>query len=289
MAKQQLLLPGEVVKKSNAIARAQWQPQSVWEPRIVALVASKVRTDDEDFYTYRIPVSELTGVSDENLRGNQYQEIAQSIAYLGKATIRIQGNKPRNFRQYNIFSMCGYENGYLIARFDPDLKPHFLGLQEKFTEYNLMQFLLLPSTYSQRIFEYLKSWDDKPELEVSLSELHEILNTPESYRKNFTELRRWVLEKAHKDIISKTNLHYEWEPIKKGRSVEKIRFIFSKKRALPVLKSKETEAQEKQSKKNRDLFLAAVACYKERGSNCEGGRQKKSVCEMCRRLHAPRD
>lgn len=284
MAKQQLLLPGEVVKKSNAIARAQWQPQSVWEPRIVALVASKVRTDDEDFFTYKIPVSELTGVSDENLRGNQYREIAQSIAHLGKATIRIQGNNPRNFRQYNIFSMCGYENGYLIARFDPDLKPHFLGLQEKFTEYNLMQFLLLPSTYSQRIFEYLKSWDDKPELEISLLEFHKMLNTPESYRKNFKELRRWVLEKSHKDISKHTNLYYEWEPIKKGRSVEKIRFIFTKKRALPVSKSKETVAQEKKSKKSDKAFLASIACRKERGPACEGGRQKENICEICRRF-----
>ena len=284
MAKQQLLLPGEVVKKSNAIARAQWQPQSVWEPRIVALVASKVRTDDEDFFTYKISVSELTGVSDENLSGYQYQEIAQSIAHLCKATIRIQGNKPRNFRQYNIFSMCGYEDGYLIAGFHPDLKPHFLGLQEKFTEYNLMQFLLLPSTYSQRIFEYLKSWDDKQELEVSLSELHEMLNTPESYRKNFTELRRWVLEKAHKDILKHTNLYYEWEPIKKGRAVVSIRFIFTKKRALPVSKSKETEVQEKKSKQNNKAFLTALACRKERGPACDGGHQKESVCELCRQI-----
>ena len=157
MAMQQLSLPGELVKKSNAITRAQWQPESIWEPRIVALVASKVRTDDEDFFTYKIPVTELTGVSEQNLRGNQYREIAKSIEHLGKAIIRIQGNKPRNFRQYNIFSMCGYEDGYLIARFDPDLKPHFLGLKEKFTEYSLMQLLLLPSTYSQRLFEILKS------------------------------------------------------------------------------------------------------------------------------------
>ena len=88
-----------------------------------------------------------------------------------------------------------------------------------------------------------------------------------------------------RQILNHTNLYYEWEPIKKGRSVEKIRFIFTKKRALPVSKSKETKAQEKQSKKNREMFLAAMACYKERGPNCDGGRQKKSVCELCRRLN----
>lgn len=284
MAMQQLSLPGELVKKSNAITRAQWQPESIWEPRIVALVASKVRTDDEDFFTYKIPVTELTGVSEQNLRGNQYREIAKSIEHLGKAIIRIQGNKPRNFRQYNIFSMCGYEDGYLIARFDPDLKPHFLGLQEKFTEYSLMQFLLLPSTYSQRLFEILKSWDDKPEVEISVFDLHEMLNTPESMRKDFRQFRTRVLEKAHKDITSKTDLYFEWEAIKKGRSFIKVRFIFARKRALPVAEKKEKNELQKQSRKNTAIFKAAVACFKEHGPGCTGGHQKTEICEACKRL-----
>ena len=79
-----------------------------------------------------------------------------------------------------------------------------------------MEFLLLPSIYSQRIYEFLKSWDDKPETIISVLDLHEMLNTPNSFRANFTEFRRWVLEKAHKDISKYTKLIYEWEPIKKG-------------------------------------------------------------------------
>ena len=103
MAGRQLPLPGTIVKKSNAIARAQWQPQSIWEPRIVALVASKVRESDEDFQTYRIPVTELTGMSDENLRGNQYRDIERSIAHLGKATIRIEGKNLETFANMAFF------------------------------------------------------------------------------------------------------------------------------------------------------------------------------------------
>ena len=128
MAMKQVPLPGNIVKKSNAIARAKWQPESIWEPRIVALVASKVQENDEDFQTYRIPVAELTGLSDEKLQGKQYHDIKRSILHLRKAEIYIEGNKPRNFRSYGIFSMTGYEDGYMLARFDPDMKPHFLNL-----------------------------------------------------------------------------------------------------------------------------------------------------------------
>lgn len=285
MAKKQLALQGEVVKKSNAIARARWFSESIWEPRIVALVASKVRIDDEDFQTYRIPVMELTGASDENLRGNQYQEIRKSIEHLGKSIIRIEGDKPRNFRQYNVFAMCGYEDGYLIAGFHPDLKPHFLQLKNNFIKYNLVNFLMLPSTYSQKLFEILKSWDDKPEIEISISELHEMLDVPESFKANFKDFRRRVLEKAHKDITKHTELEYEWEPIKQGRSVISIRFTFTKNRSLPVAEKKRNDAKVKQSRATGEAFTTAIACYQERGNECRGGHQKKAVCSLCRHIY----
>lgn len=284
MGKQQLILPGELVKKSNAIARARWQPGSVWESRIVALVASKVRADDEDFLTYRIPVAELTGVPDENLRGNQYQEIVKSIEHLGKATIRIEGNKQRNFRQYNIFSMCGYENGCLIACFHPDLKPHFIGLKEKFTEYSLMQFLILPSCYSQRIFEILKSWANRQEVTITTTELHEMLNTPMSFRADFRQFRTRVLEKAHKDITEYTSLKYEWEPIKSGRSVKSIRFIFSQKRKEISTSEQQKAKEEKQRRLKTQRVLRSLECAKMKSGECLTKDNRPIICKVCQQM-----
>lgn len=282
MAMQQLPLPGEIVKKSNAIARARWQPESIWEPRIVALVASKVRESDEDFQMYKIPVAELLGVSDENLSGKQYQDISRSIAHLGKATIRIEGTKPRNFRQYNIFAMCGYEDGYLIAGFHPDLKPHFLNLKAQFTAYNLFEYLTLPSAYSQRIFEFLKSWANAPEVVVSVAELHEMLNTPESFRKDFRQFRTRVLEKAHKDILAYTSLRFEWEPVKIGRSVEKIRFIFNGGKKALAQKEQEKAKEEKRWRLSNQRFLRAVECAKVKGGDCRTMDNMRIVCKLCR-------
>lgn len=285
MAMQQLPLPGEIVKKSNAIARARWQPESIWEPRIVALVASKVRENDEDFLTYRIPVAELTGVSDENLAGKQYRDIAKSIEHLGKATVRIEGDKPRNFRQYNIFAMCGYEDGYLVAGFHPDLKPHFLNLKAQFTAYNLFEYLTLPSAYSQRIFEILKSWSNCPEIVIPLAELHETLNTPESFRKDFRQFRIYVLEKAHKDILAHTSLRFEWEPVKQGRGVIAVKFFFaSGRKAIAEAEQKKAKQQKTSSAANR-AFRLAFDCAKAKEGICATLDNKKSVCKMCVSMH----
>jgi plasmid replication initiation protein len=291
MAEKQLTLQtGEVVKKSNALARCRWQTESTWEPKIVALVASKVHIADEDFHTYRIPVAELTGHSDENLSGAQYQEIAKSIERLSKSTVRIQGTKPRNFLIYPIFAKCGYENGDLIAGFHPDLKPHYLNLQGKFVQIGLVDFLMLTSAYSQRIFEILKSWDDKPEIKIALAELHDILGTPESLRQNFAHFRRRVLEQAHKDINGKTRFSFDWEPVTggKSRAVTAIRFIFSGKRRAEARALASKKTQDKQSAANNKVFFTANECFEKKGGVCRKPVNKPKVCAFCREYILPR-
>jgi plasmid replication initiation protein len=283
MADKQLALPSEVVKKSNALMRCRWSVESIWEPRLVALLASKVQKDDKDFQVYEIPVSDIF----QNYKGGgkDYKELEKIADSLMSRVITIYDDD--GWTKYNVFSPCRFHRskGVLEIKFHPDLLPHYLQLQKKFAQYNLMEFLLLPSTYSQRLFEIIKSWDDKQEIEISILDLHEMLNVPQSLRKDFRNFRIRVLEKAHKDISECTSLRYEWEPIKKGRAVVAVRFIFAKKRALPVKKKKQDDAKVKQSRTTGEAFTTAIACYQERGNECQGGHQKAAVCSLCRHLY----
>lgn len=284
METKQLSLPGTLVKKDNRLIRSKVHVASLDASRIIANLISCINVTDTEFKDiYKVAIKDF--FPDKSGRGYfRAKSICKELIF-SYAEIENLGEEQLSLIPF--FRQIDYKSGIVYAEFNINMKPLLLELQKCFTEYNLIEYLKLPSIYSQHIFEILKSWNDRQEVTISISDLHRILNIPESFRR-YPDFRRFVLEKAHKDIINNTTLYYEWEPVKKGRSVEAIRFIFSKKRALPVLKSKEIDAQEKQSKKNRELFLAAVACHKERGPNCEGGRQKKSVCEMCRRLNAPR-
>jgi hypothetical protein len=283
MAVQQLPLPGEIVKKSNALARARWSVESVWEPRLVALLASKVRANDTDFQIYEIPVSEV--MPDREIGGKDYQEIAAVVDKVMSRVLTIYDDE--GWTKYNVFTRCRYKKkkGILELGFHPDLRPHYLNLQKKFVELSLMEYLLLPSVYSQRIFEILKSWDDKPEVTLSVAELHEMLNTPESFRKDFRQFRVYVLEKSHKDILAHTKLRFEWEPVKKGRGVVAVRFIFGHGRKAIAEAEKEKAKQEKTRKENNKLAQAAIACLTGKGGACsesDGGKHR--VCAVCQRL-----
>jgi len=274
MAERQLTLPGEIVKKSNALARAKWSPKSVWEPRMVALVASMVRQDDEDFQEYRFPAAKLC--EEESLSGKRYRDIKTAVENVMKAYVMLEEGK--NYMAYSIFSKCGYENGHMVAAFHPDLKPHFLGLQKQFTKYSLMEFLVLPSTYSQRIYEVLKSWNDKPEVTIALADLHEMVGAPPSMRKKYPDFRRKVLEKAHKDINKHTALSYEWHPIKQGRKIGAIRFVFSIPRKAETKKTNEVKAEKDRSAKDNRLFIKAGRCFK--AGNCQP--EDSNLCRFCK-------
>lgn len=226
-----LMLPGKTVKKSNALARARWSATSILEPRLVALLASQIKKYDVDFYTYEIKIVDLINIVNiENNKhsGQDYKDIEKAVEKLMGRIITIETDT--GWKKYTLFSNCELdkENNVLRIGFHPDLKEHYLQLKQ-YIQYNLLEFMLLPSIYSQRLFEYLKSWDDKSQKIVKISDLHEMLDTPKTFRENFKNFRIRVLEKSHKDINEKTSLFFEWEPIKNGRAVSAIKFKFTKK------------------------------------------------------------
>lgn len=279
MAMKQLMLPGEIVKKSNALARARWSAESVWEPRLVALLASKVRQDDTDFQVYEIPVGEIMRGS---TGGKDYREVESVVDRVMSRVLTIRDDK--GWTKYNVFSRCRYraKDAVLELGFHPDLRPHYLNLQKHFAQYNLLEYLTLPSIYSQRMFEFLKSWDDKPEISIPIDELYDMLDAPASFRKDFRNFRLRVLEKAYKDIHNKTSFEYEWEPIKRGKSVASIRFIFSSGKKNIAIKEKKSVREQKQSHENNKYFLEAVTCFKAGKCDYQPKSKKCIICKTSR-------
>jgi len=282
MNKKVLNHSGEIVKMSNALARGRWLPKSIYEPRLIAQVAARIHKDDQEFKTYEIPV---TAILQGKVDGRTYKILADAADNLMGKVITVDTDNKRGWIKYTIFSYCEYDakNGCIRARFDPDLKPHYLNLKSNFAKYNLNEYMNLPSSYSQRIFEILKSWDDKPEVIIPLAELYEMLKTPSSQKKTFGEFRRRVLEKAYKDIHKHTSLRFEWESIKTGRKVTAIRFVFSKPRKNEILESKQgiqEQKEQKKSSKQHQAALAAINCYKQ--GNCIPNKSLR--CTICKRL-----
>jgi len=262
-----------IVKKSNAIIRGHWSVSNIWEPRLVALLASKIRVEDEDFKLYNIRISEVLG---SKYGGKDMILLSKCVKNVMKHVIEIH-ETPAKTAYYNIFCKCllDKDTRLLTLQFHPDLKPHYLQLHEKFTEYALEEFMQLTSSYSQRLYEILKSWDDKAKVDIKLGDLCNMLDAPQSYRDDFRQFRLRVLTQAHKDITEKTRLWFAWTPIKgpgKGSKVVAIRFFFTKKAML----AESTVKEETKKKQERVETETNIAKYKE-SSACFLNHQRADI------------
>lgn len=287
MAENILTDDKSIIKKSNILARASWSPDSIWESRIVAIVAAQVHKNDKDFYNYKVSVQDLLAAAGKARTGKIYENLDKLTDKAMTRLVKLKEKK--KWVKYTLFSRCEYTEGAgdLLVQFHPDLKPHYLDLKKHFTTYSLTEFLSLPSTYSQRIYEILRSWDDCVTTEISTADLHEMLCTPDSMRKNFYEFKRRALEKAHKDITEKTRLKYEWEPIKKGRKVVAVRFYMGKKTIANTAAKKNRADNQKQSAQNNALFLSAVQCAADHPDGCGQLRGTHDFCKVCMEAKKP--
>lgn len=281
---KQLTLPGLIVKKNNELIRTRINIENVDSSRVLANLIACIKFDETDFKNiYRIAIKDF--ISDTG--GKAYTQIKKACRELSRATAEIEEPDPDSpfpyLRLYTFFSSISCRNGIIEARFNWEMSPFLLELKKCFTQYNLLDYLSLPSVYSQRIFEILKSWEkiEQGYVDIELSELHRLLNSPNSQKKDFKEFRRYVLEKAYKDINEKTDLSFDWEPIKNGRAVESIRFLFNGKQAAIAEKGKQDKKAERKRQLDTQRFIKAVNCAKEKKGICHNQDNIRIICRMC--------
>jgi plasmid replication initiation protein len=279
---------GNIVRQSNDFARNRLNIHDLMAVRILACLASTVRDDDVNFRELSVSAKSIL----EYTGGNNYKALNLACNQLLGCILEKKLNVRGGFQKYTLFSTIGYKDGVIFAKFHPDLRPFFLGLKSHFTKYDLKEFLKLPSIYSQKLFEYLKSWDDCVERVEDFETVCVTLGVPESFRCNFKDFRRRVLDKAHQDISRLTSLRYEWEAIKKGTGttspVTAIRFIFSPDRQAENEKAK-LEARNKEIRDERNrLFIESSQCLKDK-PDCISPRNtgQCAVCFKTRALELP--
>lgn len=282
LEKKSLTLPGSTVKKSNQFVRSKLKLDDVTAARLFSGIIACIRPEDTDFQNYKLPAGMI--IATDSKGGVQYKRIRAAIDFLLSCNIEMALDDDPNgagFAKYPIFSRIAYQKGIISAQVHPDLKPHFIKLAQQFTVYSLMEYLMLSSTYSQRIFEILQSYARSyPEIIISLKNLHFMLDTPDSLKTDFAQFRRRVLDQAHKEISAKTKFFFQWEAVKKGRSIHAVHFIFKqnqkKKSGEDLLKEKETG-----SRASNKSVLLALDCSKKKQGECLIQDNKAWICKMC--------
>ena len=230
-------LPERYVNMSNAVARSS-QGLGLVEKRIIALglaktdsipAADMVKASREG-WRIRFNAAEYAETYDLDLNTAYEQMQTAGEQFLKKTITRMEkDHKGRTIvHRYNWLSGTTYHKGegWVEIRFSFEVAPHLLGLRSKFTSYKLKQAAALRSIYAWRLFECLQSWKAKGRWVIDVEEFNDIMETPESFRKNFGMMRRRVLEPALKELREKDNMEINLDLVKAGRKVTGLCFTF---------------------------------------------------------------
>lgn len=268
---------GDTIKESNAIARAQLLPpsESVWEERIIAQVAAFNRMDDEEFPEAAFMLGQLFDPKTK-ISGAKFQQINKAVERLASTTYKVYKSRAR-FDIFPVFARISYDNGIISAKLNPELKPYYLQLKREFSMRCLPEFRRLSSIYAQQIYRFLCSLRAMGEATIDIEQLYFVTTAPESFKQNFKDFRRRVLEPAEKEINSKTRLNFHWEPIRQGRKVTVVRFIFSGNTATknidrdtaPINENEELKKWQRLSNACYERHLkAGTTCIPNNGNKC---------------------
>lgn len=155
-------------------------------------------------------------------------------------------NKNNNIahRGYNLTSWIEYvdKEACVSVKFSPDVVPLIVGLNKKFTSYELQQIVNLQSRYAVRLYELLIRWRDTKILKISLEELRFCLGIKKTEYILMSNFKNRVLDLAVQQVNKFTDITTNYIQKKEGRKIVSFEFYFT-------IKQGENNKSSKQFKK----------------------------------------
>jgi plasmid replication initiation protein len=219
----------QVIRKHNKIIESKYASLTEREKKLLALVISQIKNDDESFNTYAIPAHEIRKALDLD-SDRIYEQLKEIALKLKKRTVLIEDLKDKSWEIFSYVDKALYKNGVLHIRLHSDLAPYLLNLYKDYTPLQLGIILSLKGTYTLTLYEWLKKWSNIGERTISVFEMREKLGVHDikSYD-NFAEFKRRILEPAIKDINEKSDLTFTYTTHKTAQKITELTFTIALK------------------------------------------------------------
>lgn len=241
------------LKKSNYLINASYK-LNLMEHRLIALLIAQIIDADTEFQTFEISIKDFKTLFYDS-KGSDYWHFKKSVDSLSEreVTITYLNNNKKETITTKWLSTAEYLNGSGIIRLclSENLKPFLLQLKDNYTEYGLSNILNFKSLFSFRFYELLKQFQTNKHRIIAVKELKKIIGI-ENSKRLYADFKRRILETAQKEINSQTDISFDFNEVKRSRSVGQIEF-FIKSKSKKISKSVLQE-----TKINDNSFLREV-------------------------------
>lgn len=204
---------------------------------------TQIDTEDKDFKQYKVHKKEIEKMIGLELDFNSIDKATTNLMRPFKIETRNMTDK-NSFKKRNLFSSIDFSNNEFSFRFNEEMKDHLIGLKNNFVSAKFIGTVSkMKSIYSKRIYFMLKqrlllkSWT----IEVDI--LRDKLVDPKSESLNiFNNFKRKVLDMAMTEINNHSDIKFDYEVIKEGRTIKSLKFNISKNSNYKESKNNNSEA-----------------------------------------------
>lgn len=217
-----------VITKHNSLIEASYK-LTLNEQRLVLLCIARLDTrkplPKDNLFTITVKEFAKTFGIEER---HAYEALDEAASMLYERDIKTYDGKYRERFRW----VCGVKyhdnEGKVTLGFSNWITPYLTMLHERFASYKLKQIAGLKSIYSIRLLEFLTQFKATGKLLIELDRFKDRLDLKDEY-KRFFDLKKRVIEPAVNELIEKANFIIEWRPIKSGKIIKQLEFIFSEK------------------------------------------------------------
>lgn len=139
-------------------------------------------------------------------------------------------NKRKGFKLINLFEEADAEQDdeglwQITLTCTPSAREYVFNIDNLgYLRYRLKNVINLTSRYSYVLFLYLLDNRFRKTWSISLVDLKALLNCNAERYKQFKFFNSEILKKCHKELCEKTDISFEYKPIKRGRMVTAVEF-----------------------------------------------------------------
>ncbi len=240
-------------------------PLSLIESKLVFKVIAQINYKDEDFKNYKINASELSSeiynelkiearkksklknkiITPLEIAKNKSKQLEIFCKNMMSKSLNLPVENSLDFDIVSWFANFNYKSDedIIYCNFHPKLKPFLIEFKNNhFKKIFASNVLRFKSKYTHKIYMLLKTvqhnkgyvFVDEYKNELPLQYIRNLLGIENDEYKLYADLKRFVLSKVIEDLKEIAEVYFEFEEIKKGKKVEKLKLkvIYNKDKNL---------------------------------------------------------
>lgn len=240
---------GAIVWQHNRLAEARYE-LTAREQKLLLYVIAMIEPEDDELKRYVVNVAEFAELARLD-KDHLYQELRDLAQSLKRKPLVIPNHFDTITERYVDLVTSWFDSamigrtgaGYFAVTISPDLKSYLLQVKREFFRFRLFQVMQMRSSYAIRLYQWLKRWEFRHGVEVSVTELRIHIGAsgvdergkPKENLALYPDFKRRAVRPAIDEINKRTDLRVSFSEIKAtgSKAVERLRFKISSKTLAP--------------------------------------------------------